>query len=305
MSVPSPDDAPRPESSHAAEVRQGERFEFGRNWRRFLASLDEERIAEAERSLRNMLEVDSLEGLRFLDVGSGSGLFSLAARRLGAAVHSFDYDPQSVACTRTLKDRYFADDPRWTIDEASVLDRAYVAGLGPFDVVYSWGVLHQTGDMWTALGHVDLAVGRGGRLFISIYNDQGGRSRRWRVVKRLYCRSPRPVQFLMALGVGLWWEIRAALIRLARWQNPLPFRDWAEKKRTRGMSVWHDLVDWVGGYPFEFARPEQIFDFYRARGYTLERLSTVLCGHGCNEYVFRKTGQSGTDSDATGELSGR
>jgi len=29
---------------------------------------------------------------------------------LGARVHSFDYDPQSVACTAELKRRYFEGD---------------------------------------------------------------------------------------------------------------------------------------------------------------------------------------------------
>ena len=92
------------------EVARGERFEFGKNWGRFLAVLNDERISEAEASLKSMLKVEGLTGKSFLDIGSGSGLFSLAARRLGARVHSFDYDPQSVACTAELKRRYFEGD---------------------------------------------------------------------------------------------------------------------------------------------------------------------------------------------------
>jgi len=91
------------------------RFQFGKNWQRFLSILDEERISEAERSLKEMLEIDNLHGKTFVDIGSGSGLFSLAARRLGAKVHSFDYDPVSVACTKELKRRYFNDDSKWSI----------------------------------------------------------------------------------------------------------------------------------------------------------------------------------------------
>ena len=276
-------------SSHSREVSQGRRFEFGRNWRNFLVLIDESRIAAAVQSLKEKLDVNTLAGKTFLDVGTGSGLFSLAARKLGAHVHCFDYDPASAACARELKQRYQPKDDCWTIDEASVLDNQYLATLGQFDVVYAWGVLHQTGDMWQALENVNRVVQDGGRLFLSIYNDQGGASRRWLLVKKLYNRAPTLIRLLVALTIGAWWEMRGALIRLVRFQNPLPFRDWSEKKKDRGMSVWHDLVDWVGGFPFEVAKPEQVFDFYRQRGYILTWLTTDGGGHGCNEYVFLKT----------------
>src|SRR6267143_2607810 len=165
------------------EILGGERFAFGENWARFLALLDDQRIRDAEESLQSKLEVENLAGKSFLDVGSGSGLFSLAARRLGARVHSFDYDPQSVACTEELKRRYFLDDGNWVVEEGSVLDRDYLASLGAFDIVYSWGVLHHTGSMWQALENVVPIVKPGGILFIAIYNDQGKRNRRWRSVK--------------------------------------------------------------------------------------------------------------------------
>ena len=115
------------------------RFDFGENWARFLTVLDDDRIQEAERSLREMLQVESLDGRRFLDIGSGSGLFSLAARRLGATVHSFDYDPQSVASTAELRRRYFPEDTHWVVEQGSALDAAYLESLGTFDIVYSWG----------------------------------------------------------------------------------------------------------------------------------------------------------------------
>ncbi|HZB24819.1 MAG TPA: glycosyltransferase, partial [Vicinamibacterales bacterium] len=160
-------------SLHAREVAAGERFEFGSNWARFLEVVDEDRIFTAEESLREMLHRTDLRGLTFLDVGSGSGLFSLAARRLGARVRSFDYDPQSVACTAELRRRYCPDDSQWEVSQGSILDARFVRSLGTFDIVYSWGVLHHTGNMWEALELVGQAVAPGGLLFIAIYNDMG------------------------------------------------------------------------------------------------------------------------------------
>src|SRR5436309_5616466 len=136
-------------------ISSGPRFAFGRNWQRFLKVLDDDRIAEAESSLRVMLEIDDLKDKSFLDIGSGSGLFSLAAMRLGAArVHSFDYDAQSVVCTQELKQRYFPHAEHWSIAQASVLDPSYLAGLGQFDIVYSWGVFQHTGHMWKTVDNL-------------------------------------------------------------------------------------------------------------------------------------------------------
>jgi 2-polyprenyl-3-methyl-5-hydroxy-6-metoxy-1,4-benzoquinol methylase len=275
-------------SEQTGKLVQVNRFEFGKNWINFLSRLDETRILEAERSLKEMLDLKSLEGKSFLDIGSGSGLFSLSARRLGARVHSFDYDPLSVACTMELKRRYFPNDGNWTIEQGDVLDLNYLRSLGHFDVVYSWGVLHHTGAMWQALENVEPLLEEGGKLYISIYNNQGGASLLWTSLKKFYNRSSKPVKGLTVVGVGVYWEIRSALSRLVRFKNPLPFKRWAERKKSRGMSVWHDLIDWVGGYPFEVAKPEEIFDFYRKRGFMLIKLKTCAGGIGCNEYVFIK-----------------
>ena len=176
-------------SQHAIEIDSGRRFTFGDNWWRFLSVLDENRIGLAEQSLRDALRADNLDEKRFLDIGSGSGLFSLAARRLGATVRSFDYDPQSVACTEELKRRYFRDDPDWTVEHGSVLDEDYMATLGQFDIVYSWGVLHHTGHMYKACSATISAVAKGGQLVLAIYNDQGLPSKYWLYVKRVITES--------------------------------------------------------------------------------------------------------------------
>ena len=71
-----------------------------------------------------------------------------------------------------------------------------------------------------------------------------------------------------------------------------PLASWRSYKYSskRGMSPWRDVVDWVGGYLFKVAKPEDIFNFYRDRGFHLDALVTGGGGHhGCNEFVFSKS----------------
>jgi 2-polyprenyl-3-methyl-5-hydroxy-6-metoxy-1,4-benzoquinol methylase len=259
------------------------RFEFGENWRHFLRVLDDDRIREAEMSMKRMLEEDDLSGREFLDIGSGSGLHSLVARRLGAKVRSFDYDPMAVACTNELRERYFPGDSGWTVEHGSVLNAEYLSGLGSFDLVYSWGVLHHTGSMWSALENALTAVKPGGKLVVAIYNDQGTKSIWWRKIKKGYVSLPKslksPYVVMCMLPVFLFHNI----LKLHRLLDVVK-----GYRKARGMSLWHDWIDWVGGYPFEVARPEEIFEFCRNRGFVLLKLRTMGGYWGCNEFVFRK-----------------
>lgn len=266
-----------------SEIARGERFAFGANWRRFLERLDERKIVQAQESLRRCLRRESLDGLRYLDAGCGSGLFSLAARRLGAEVHSFDFDSESVACTEYLRSRYIPDDSKWTVEHGNVLDRDYLGRLGKFDIVYSWGVLHHTGAMWQGLENVLIPLKKGGLLFLAIYNDAGRASRYWKRIKSLYVRHKvlRPIIIAYALvTTRSAWIIRGIL-------HGNPMKVWnAYGDKYRGMSAWHDLVDWVGGFPYEYAKPEEIFEFYFHRYGRLTSLSTIGGGTGCNQFVF-------------------
>jgi 2-polyprenyl-3-methyl-5-hydroxy-6-metoxy-1,4-benzoquinol methylase len=263
------------------------RFEFGRNWRRFLSLLNDERIEQAQRSLTKWLDVEHLRDRRFLDIGCGSGLFSLAALMLGAQVHSFDYDPQSVECARILRTRYFpGKESEWTIERGDILDRDYIMGLGPFDIIYAWGVLHHTGDLWCALENASIPVEpHGGLLHLAIYNDQGSASRRWAAIKRLYT-SGLAARIAISGTIIPYWICRGLVGDLVRLRNPLTrYREYGS---ARGMARTTDWFDWLGGYPFEVAKPEQVFDFYRSRGFRLERLRTANGGLGNNEFLLRR-----------------
>ena len=294
-----------------------EHFAFGANWRRFLERVDERRVGAAVASLRGLLSLphaqQPLEGQTFLDVGCGSGLVSLAAHRLGARVVSFDFDPQSVACTRELQ-RRFAAAEAWPVGEGSALDRDFLAALvadhGRFDIVYSWGVLHHTGDLWAAVEAVADCVRESGTLAIALYNDQGRTTDRWIGIKRAYQHLPGWLRtpYVATVGFG-YFGGRAAGKLAAAIASPLegrrlpPSRDaHASADRTlaaaltasdpRGMSRWYDLVDWVGGWPLEVATPGEVVAKLGHLGFTLARLNTVGGNHGCNEFVFLRDPES-------------
>lgn len=283
----------------ANQPADGGHFAFGLNWSRFLSALNDDRIEAAKRSVCDLLHVRDLAGRRFLDAGSGSGLFSLAAHQLGAEVVSFDLDQDSVACTREVQRRYASTSSDWQVTQGSLTDREFLQSLGEFDVVYCWGVAHHTGKMWEVLENLLPLVRDDGLIVLAIYNDQLYISRAWRGVKQFFQRLPAWLRPVLVAAVGaaaflkrLATTVAASVLRLVTLRNPFtPFCNWARESQARGMHGWYDLVDWVGGWPFEVARPEAVFRFLRDRGFTLRELTTSL-GHGCNEFVFERNSSS-------------
>lgn len=266
------------------------RFTFGRNWRRYVDGfLDDEKLSRAQAQTSAFLGFGNLNGKRFLDIGCGSGLFSLVAHRMGAAeIISFDVDPDSVVATSRVFERV-GSPPNWQIMQGSILDREFLAGLPRADVVYAWGVLHHTGAMWDALRNTAELIQQGGLLYLAIYNKQEYATMRswrgsyhWLRIKRIY-NTGGPVVRLVLETVYKGKDIVRMLIRL---KNPL-----AEIRRYsswRGMSWSVDTSDWLGGLPYEFAGADEVFNFcHKELGLELQNLRSTI--HlGCNQFLFHK-----------------
>lgn len=268
------------------QIKGKKRFKFGKNWQSYLKHLNQEKINNSKDSILKFLNKKTLKGKTFIDVGSGSGLSSLSARLLGAKVHSFDFDTESVASTQYLKDKYFKGDNSWTVEQGSAIDSEYMKQLSTYDIVYSWGVLHHTGNMQRGLELVEKIVKpNGGLLYLALYNDQGFSSKAWTLVKKTYVKSPFVLkQLIILLSYFRIWGPPTIkdFIRIK------PFDTWRKRKLDRGMSPHYDLIDWIGGYPFEVSAPEEIIHYYVDKGYNLLRLKTCKGGKGCNEYLFEK-----------------
>lgn len=266
-------------------MTEGPRFKFGKNWQNFIGSIDEAQMRDAQNALSSLLGTDSLEDESFLDAGCGSGIVSLAARELGAKrIHSFDYDHDSVDATRTLLPENTLES-EWAVEQGSLTDIEYLAKLGQFNTVYSWGVIHHTGAMWHVANALPKLVKPGGRLVVAIYNDQGAQSAVWKIVKKLYVKSPSPLQFAMA---GSYFILTSAVRTI---KNLVTLRG-IKRERPRGMSAWHDAVDWVGGYPFEVASREEVIEFFESRDFSTEKVISVGNRQGCNQFVFRARSSS-------------
>jgi len=262
-----------------------ERYEFGKNWQSFIqTSFSAERRDIAKQRLLEFVKRQDLQNLSFLDIGSGSGLHSLAAFDAGALrIHSFDFDELSVRSTGQLK--ALAGSPsNWTVERGDVLNPGYLQNLGLWDIVYSWGVLHHTGAMWNALDNAAGRVAPNGMLFIALYssNVANPSTEFWLDTKRRYNS---------ASAIGKRWMEVWYLWRFGLDRNPLRLhrliKQASEKKKQRGMSYMVDVRDWLGGWPMEYADDQQIIDVMKEKhGFSLTNIST---GQACTEFLFART----------------
>jgi predicted RNA methylase len=261
-------------------------FSFGENWAQYAQKIDERRIEEAEKSLIRLLGRESIEGRTFLDIGCGSGLFSLAAVRLGCKrLLAVDLDPNSVETTRKTLERHAPSGANWDCKRISVFDLDPVH-VGTFDIVYSWGVLHHTGAMYKAIEKASTVVAPHGTLALALYGKTPFCGL-WRIEKRIYSRSPKWVQRAIERVYYVAVSARLAL------------KGESLKKRRetyfqqRGMDMYIDTRDWLGGYPYESISPNQAMTYMNKLGFEPVRSFVTPCigllGAGCDEYSFTKS----------------
>jgi SAM-dependent methyltransferase len=259
-------------------------FEFGENWRDFSKSIDQERIDAAMDGLRKLFP-EGLVGKTFLDIGCGSGLNALAALSLGAAsVTAVDIDENSVSTTQTLLTAR-APDSSWSAKVVSVFD-VTPDTLGTFDVVYSWGVLHHTGNMWKAIDLAARLVSPGGLYAIAIYTKTS-LCGFWQYEKAFYSKSPKPVQTILRYGY-MAASLGSMLVTM---RNPVAFVQ--NYKSSRGMRWSNDIHDWLGGYPYESASAQEMQSFLNKIGLVEVRSfptesSLGFSSAGCGEYVYSR-----------------
>lgn len=265
-------------------------FPFGENWAAYANKVSATEIAEAEKSLLRLLGGERLDSQRFLDIGSGSGLHSLAALRLGAQeVVAIDIDPISAATTRALLERY-APTGAWRVENASVFE-LNLGAWGTFDAVYSWGVLHHTGDLLNALRSAAAMVSIGGRFVFALYR-RTWLDWFWRREKRWYASASSETQRRAR-------AVYVALLRFRLWATGRSFRRYVDEYRTkRGMDFYHDVHDWMGGWPYESIEPDEVDMLMRKLGFASVEIfahkgrflgrSLGVLGSGCSEYVYRR-----------------
>ena len=257
-------------------------FSFGKNWEQFIrTNFSEERIEIARQHLLNFLDMRDLAGKYFLDIGCGSGIHSLAAFKSSAQrIASFDVDPYSVATTQKIHEMY-GSPPNWQVIHGSILEDTFLRTVEPADIVYSWGVLHHTGNLWQAIRNAATFLKPGSIFYIAIY-DKTPDTPYWIDIKKKYNRSTGLGKKLMEFSYV--WRAFFKTASLSRIKQSIAYIN--NYKKSRGMEFWTDVKDWLGGWPYEPATQEEICSFCEET-LGLERIK-VKTGEANIEYLFKK-----------------
>lgn len=110
----------------------------------------------------------------------------------------------------------------------------------------------------------------------------------WWLVKWLYNRLPQPLNTIYAYTLGLLSKSFVLLKYTIKLKPMMVISPWINYKKKRGMSFWHDMIDWMGGFPYEFVRYDVLEGYMQSRGFQLIKGSKAA-SLGCHEMVFLKT----------------
>lgn len=267
-------------------VNREQHFAFGENWLNFSKKINEATIRSAEKEFNKLIWPDVIKGKRFLDIGCGSGLHSLIALIQGAGeVFAVDIDPVCVQTTRqVLSEQY--DKNNWRSEEISVFDLTEEQ-FGTFDIVYSWGVLHHTGDMHQAISKSLNMVSPGGLCVLGLYSKTlmcGF----WKQVKKYYSKSNKSRQDIIRNIYITLYRISALIAKRKTFKEIL-----GDYHQNRGMDFFNDVHDWLGGYPYESIRPDELIKYVNTLGFECIREVIIpsglgILGSGNNEFVLRR-----------------
>ncbi|HEX2957324.1 MAG TPA: class I SAM-dependent methyltransferase [Chitinispirillaceae bacterium] len=260
-------------------------FDFGKNWASFSRSaLSTIRIETARNDFNNLFSGIPLKGKTFLDIGFGQGLSLLFANEAGAVTVGNDINPSCYDAINESARFFNLSSITFPLILGSILENTTIENIQRalerkmlFDIVHSWGVLHHTGGMYDALSKAMNLVARGGYFVIAIYNYHYT-SLLWRFIKLIYCKSHPCLKKLM---ITVFYPLIAAAKFAVTGKNPF--------KKDRGMNFYYDVIDWIGGYPYEYASKQKIINYCEEYGFTCIRCVDADVPTGCNQFVFYKS----------------
>jgi 2-polyprenyl-6-hydroxyphenyl methylase/3-demethylubiquinone-9 3-methyltransferase len=272
-----------------------ERFDFGENWKNYNKKyLTEDKIRQANEAFIKFTEIQTLKELTVVDIGCGSGIHSLNFSRMNPKLLlSFDYDYKSVEATNYLKEVH--KNKNWDVKQGSILDEKFLLRMPQFDLVYAWGVLHHTGNVWLAIKNSCDLVSEGGILYLALYSSDvkmlNRESTYWLKVKKKYNQSGFIVKRLIELSFISREKSLSALNFLrvlikslvSRQKNKTKF--FSRQKRYRGMSYLIDVRDWLGGWPMEYVSDDAVIELISSKNFVLKKIKK---GEACTEFLFKK-----------------